>query len=928
MTIRVVVAASALALCASVVVSCSRGDGGSRASAPTAAAPALQPPTQPNFYGGPPDQSHSVVMRHPQVQLAMPSVSPPLRDLPTGLPPAEKFEREPRPSPFPFANATQPDPVVQTALAPVRPLVLTVQSFLGQGETLGGCIFPRPDMGEPADCTTTGDPPDTNGVVGPNHYVQTVNGGIAIWDKSGALKQSPRYLNTLWASHPNTDGNSCATENDGDPVVLYDQLADRWFVTQFSLPNYGDGSNPKAPSYQCVAVSQTGDPTGAYYLYDFQYNAVINDYGKFGVWPDAYYASFNNFSAITSQGANVCAYDRVAMLQGQPATQHCFQQSASTFALLPSSLDGMIKPPNGEPGFFVRLRNGTSISLYKFHADFVTAGNTTFTGPTNLPVASYSQLSNSVAQPSPGNALASLGDRPMFHLSYRNFGTLESLVFNHSVAAGSAGGPRWYEIRSPNGTPAVFQQGTFAPADGKYRWMGSIAQDMAQDMALGYSISSSTQKPSIAWTGRTATDAAGSMGQPELTAQDGMGVETGSFKSGGAANRWGDYSNMSVDPTDDCTFWYTNEDYPADGIFNWDTGISHAKFDNCGKNNFTISLAPASDSVAQNGQVTFTVTTVSTGVAAESIALTVQDLPSGVTGAFNPTSVTAGGTSTLTLSATPTAPVTASPATFMVIGKAASAVHAATADLSVVACKKLTMCPSPDDCGTIPDGCGGTVSCGPACTAPNTCGGGGMANVCGCTPTTTMCPVGSNCGTVDNGCGMPITCGPACTAPNTCGGGGTANVCGCTPSVTCPAGANCGSIDNGCGTMVSCGGACSGSDVCVANVCTATPPDLAVGADLSVPATPDLAMMSSDDLSVGDNGDLAIGGGGAGGGGAGGGGGGGGGGGKGGCGCHVGGQAGNQGPLACAFVALGLGLALLRRRARRINVPPASLSGI
>jgi len=876
----VVVGLCALAVCSLVLTSCSRSDGGSgsahNAAAPSA--PALLPPAQPNFYAGPPDDSRAVVMRHPEVQLALPSLSAPFRDIPNGPPPEEKFEREPRRSP-PFANALGPDPVLQTAFAPVSPLIMTVHSFLGQGETLGGCIFPRPDMGEPAGCTTTGDPPDTNGAVGLNHYVQTVNGGVAIWDKSGALLMTPKYLNTLWAGYVGTNtGNACATENDGDPVVLYDQLADRWFLTQFSLPNY---STNKGPSFQCVAVSKTGDPTGAYYLYDFQYSALINDYGKFGVWPDAYFASFNNFSAVISQGANVCAYDRVAMLQGKPAAQHCFQQAKSVFGLLPSSVDGAIKPPNGEPGFFVTLSSGTSIDLYKLHADFVTPTNSTFTGPTTLPVAAYSELCNGsscVKQPSPGNALASLGDRPMFHLSYRNFGTVESLLFNHSITAGSSGAPRWYEIRSPNGTPVVFQQGTYAP-DTRFRWMGSIAQDQAQDIALGYSISSSTQLPSIAWTGRTATDAAGTMGQAETLVQSGAGVETGTFSDGSTASRWGDYSNMSVDPSDDCTFWYTTERYPSNGVFNWDTGIASAKFDNCGKNDFSIALTPASDSVAQSGQVTFTVTTAATKGTAESITLVVEDLPTGVTGVFAPASVTAGASSTLTLTATATAPVTAAAAPFMVIGKAASAVHAATAMLSVVACKKLTMCPSPDDCGTLPDGCGGTVSCGPACTAPKTCGGGGMANVCGCTPT-----------------------------------------------MMCPAGANCGSVDNGCGVMVSCGAGCTGGQTCVANVCVAPPadlsppPDLSAPADLATPATPDLATAAGADLSIADSGDLATGSGGGGGGGAGGAGGGGGSGGKGGCGCRVGGQPNREGPISFALVVLGLGLALVRRRAQRISL--------
>jgi hypothetical protein len=678
-----------LAVCACVALvssACSRSDGGAARAASASTIAAGHAPMVPNFFGGPPDDSQSVVQHHARVERALPSTSAPFRDIPDAAPPAERdrFEREPRRSPFPFADAKLPDPVIQP-LFPLMSNIMTVTSFLGQGETLGGCVFPRTDMGQPATCTTTGDPPDTNGVVGLSHFVQVVNGGIGVWSKSGTVVMAPKFLKTLWAGYVGTNaGNACATQNDGDPVVLYDQLADRWFVTQFSLPNY---DNNTGPSFQCVAVSKTGDPTGAYYLYDFQYSAVINDYGKFGVWPDAYYASFNNFSAVSSQGADVCAYDRVAMLQGLPATQHCFQQSAATFGLLPSNVDGPIKPPNSEPGFFVRLTNGTHIGLYKFHADWATPANTTFTGPTSLTVASYSQLcggGSCVKQPAPGNALASLGDRPMFHLSYRNFGTVESLVFNHSVTAGTTGGPRWYEIRSPNTTPVVMQQGTYAPADGKYRWMGSMSQDQAQDIALGYSISGTATPPSIAWTGRTAADAAGTMGQAEVVVQNGVGVETGTFSDGSTANRWGDYSNMSIDPSDDCTFWYTQERYPSNGVFNWDTGIASAKFDNCGVNDFSLSVAPASNTVAPGGQATYTVTTASTKGTAETITLVVQDLPTGVTGAFVPATVTAGASSTLTLTAAGNAPLTGTPGpTFLVIGKAASAVHAASAQVVV-----------------------------------------------------------------------------------------------------------------------------------------------------------------------------------------------------------------------------------------------------
>lgn len=668
-------------------------------------------------------ESESLVQRGPRIDVAYPFSSRPFRELATAPPSAGQPTRWHPARPRPFELPDQGEDTAVQHFLPKPAMPTTGVNFLAQGTTLGGCIYPKPDAGEPSACTTTGDPPDPNGTVGPHHFVQVVNGGIGIWNKDGTVAQAPVLLNTLWAGYVGTNpGNGCATQNDGDPVVLYDTLADRWFVTQFSLPNYtATSANP--PAFQCVAVSQTGDPTGAYWLYDFQYDVVLNDYGKFGVWPDAYYASFNNFSAASFTGVNLCAYDRVSMLQGLPATQQCFQPSGSVFGVLPASVDGSIKPPNGEPEFFVTLRTGTSISLYKFHVDWNTPGNSTLTGPTNLTVSSYSQLCNGgscVRQPSPGNALGSLGDRPMFHVSYRNFGTVESLVFNHSVKAGTSGGPRWYEIQSPNATPVVAQQGTFAP-DSSYRWMGSMSQDQAQDMALGYSLSSTSIAPSIAWTGRLATDPAGQMGQGETVVQSGVGVETGTFSDGTTANRWGDYSNMSIDPLDDCTFWYTHQVYPSNGVFDWDTYIASVRFPQCAQNDFTIALAPASSTVAPGGQTTFTVSTTPTAGTPESIDLVVQDLPSGVTGAFSTTPITAGGSSVLTLTASAGASATGSPApTFLVIGKAASAVHAASAQIAVATCTPITTCPSGDVCGTVPDGCGGNVSCG-TCAPTATC---------------------------------------------------------------------------------------------------------------------------------------------------------------------------------------------------------------
>src|SRR5947208_9124161 len=249
-------------------------------------------------------------------------------------------------------------------------------------------------------------------------------------------------------------------------------------MTQFSVST--------TPYLQCVAVSQTSDATGAYNLYAFNYGNQFPDYPKLGVWPpDAYYISFNIFNNGSSfAGSKVCAYDRNAMLAGTPATQICFQLSSSFGGLLPSDLDGSIAPPADSPNFILNFASN-SLNLWKFHADFATPANSTFTGPTNIPVAPFSRA-GSVAQPGTRQTLDALSDRLMYRLAYRHFADgHEALVVNHSVAtstskrAAQKSGVRWYELR-PNaatGGLSLFQQGTFAPADGLSRWMGSIAQD-------------------------------------------------------------------------------------------------------------------------------------------------------------------------------------------------------------------------------------------------------------------------------------------------------------------------------------------------------------------------------------------------------------------------------------------------------------------
>jgi hypothetical protein len=405
-------------------------------------------------------------------------------------------------------------------------------------------------------------PPDTNGAVGATEYVQWVNAEFAVFDKiTGAIVAGPTEGNALWAGF----GGGCEENNDGDPIVQYDKIANQWILTQFSVTT--------TPYLECIAVSTTSDATGTYNRYAFSLgDSDYPDYPKLGVWPDAYYMSFNVFLDGNSfLGAAACALDRNAMLAGNDATMICFQQPSSVASLLPSDMDGTIQPAVGEPAFFMNFGKGV-LNLWSFHVDFTTPTNSTFTGPTVLPVAAFTArcLRSCIAQPGTTQLLDALGDRPMYRLAYRQFPNgVESLVFNHSIASGL----RWYEIRNPNGTPTVFQQGTFAP-NTNARWMGSIAVDQSGDMALGYSVSSKSVYPSVYFTGRVATDAPGTMEGEQLIVS-GLGSQD-------HLNRWGDYSAMTVDPVDDCTFWYTQEYMESTGSFNWNSRIASLSFPNCG----------------------------------------------------------------------------------------------------------------------------------------------------------------------------------------------------------------------------------------------------------------------------------------------------------------------------------------------------------
>jgi hypothetical protein len=584
-------------------------------------------------------------------------VSAPLREMILHAPPPslEKHEAEPvRRIPLPPGLTQQEDSVLQRTVVPFTPVVGTSFEGLGAGQ-YGFSI--------------TGAPPDTNGTVGATQYVQWVNTSFAIFNKSsGALIAGPTAGNTLWSGF----GGGCQTNNDGDPVVLYDKAAQRWVFSQFSVTT--------TPYLQCIAVSTTSDATGTYNRYSFQYGN-FDDYPKMGVWSDGYYETFNMFNGNTFVGSDACSYNRTAMLAGSAATQVCFQQGSSVGGLLPSDIDGNTAPPAGSPNYMVYF--GTNnLNLFKFHVDFNTPSNSTFTGPTVIPVAAFSPLCGGgtcVPQPGTTQQLDSLADRLMYRLAYRNFGTHESLVVNHSVTAGSGGGVRWYEIQNPSGTPTVAQQSTFAP-DSNYRWMGSIAMDQAGDMAVGYSVASSSLNPTIRYTGRVPTDPSGTM-EAEVNVVTGTGSQTTGL------SRWGDYSAMQVDPVDDCTFWYTQEYIKTNGTFNWNTRIANFKFPTCGNTtpDFSVSASPSSLTITQGSNGTSTITVTSLNGFNAATTLSASGLPSGVTAAFstNPVTPPANGTATSTLTLTASGTAATGPATVTITGTSGTTTHTTTIALTV-----------------------------------------------------------------------------------------------------------------------------------------------------------------------------------------------------------------------------------------------------
>jgi hypothetical protein len=453
-------------------------------------------------------------------------------------------------------------------------------------------------------------PADPNLSVSNQHVVQIVNTDYAVFDKStGALVFGPVAEQSIWAGFPGRCGGASPLGTNGDGVVKYDRIADRWVITVQSTDQPPD-ADPKTYA-QCFAISQTSDPTGNYHRYQFDFPEPRGvDYGKLGVWPDAYYMSF---FAVTPDSPDpddflfktvglsvfndfACAFERDKMLVGDSSARAVCSETFDSSGFLPSDLDGPTLPPNGAPNYFVGFGpTNNTLGVWKFHVDWENTANSTFIGPILLNVRNFGQLSvdrdcktnptenfqNCIPQRGIADKLDIGDNRFMYRLAYRNFGSHASLVVNHTVDANGVAGIRWYEIRiNRAGTPGVYQQGTYSHPDNNHRWYSSAAMDKMGNIALGYNVSGNNLFPAIRYAGRIFTDPLHTL-RDEVSLIEGSGSQIKPAE-GDNWNRWDDYTSTAIDPSDDCTFWYTAEYMKSTApLNNWSTFIGSFKFRTC-----------------------------------------------------------------------------------------------------------------------------------------------------------------------------------------------------------------------------------------------------------------------------------------------------------------------------------------------------------
>jgi Dockerin type I domain len=521
---------------------------------------------------------------------------------------------------------------------PVRPpdLVNTgspsgfVQNFLGpilSAPTATGVSWDGVGVGL-AGFSPSSNPPDVNGRVGGTQYVQWNNTSFAVFDKNtGALLLGPTAGNTLFQSL----GGLCASHNDGDPVVSYDIMAGRWILSQFVV----QGPVGSA-SHQCVAISQTADATGAWYTYDFLTDGTnFVDYPHMGVWPDSYYMTGHIFNAAGTSvlAARVYAFERAAMLAGGTARMQSVNMAADPGIAtggLPADVESFTPPPAGAQEYVIAPNGSTTnrTDLYRIATTWGASPTMVLSAETvntTVGLGTPTCVSNSNGRDCvpqigaggganvPTDDLDSISRHYMHRLAYHNNGGTESLLVTGpttgAVTTPRHGAVKWIEWRGAAGSspPTLFQSGTYdpTPTTSDYRWVPSIAMDNVGNIALGYSKSSNTTRASIWITGRLVSDTINTMGAEALV-QAGAGTQTA-----GAGNRWGDYTSMTLDPIDQCTFYYTNEYLKADGTFNWSTRISLYSFPTC-----------SSVATTNYGTITGTITSTETGAPVSGVTVT------------------------------------------------------------------------------------------------------------------------------------------------------------------------------------------------------------------------------------------------------------------------------------------------------------------
>jgi len=475
------------------------------------------------------------------------SISPPLRDIP--------------PTPLVTENGTERNEELKMRNYPFAETALPKGPDEAWQKEMGTSDAGKSPMVNFEGLSQVGNirPPDTQGDVGPDHYFQVVNSQFQIWDKEGNSLLGPTNLVDIWSG--------MGIANISDPIVIYDEQADRWFISVFGKYSYKI----------FIAVSQTGDPTGSWYRWAYNW-ATKPDYAKYSVWRDGYYYASN-----TNGGQDVGVLERSVLLTGGAGARFLHFSNANRPAsgfhcIMPLDNDGDFAA-SGTHGQFITMNDDAwggsdQLWIYELDVNWNNIGLSTFSRTQTINVTAFDSNFgagwDNIAQPGTGQELDGIPQVLMFRAQYRNFGTYQSIVCCHSVDVDNTdhAGVRWYELRRTTGNWWVRQQSTYAP-DSHSRWMGSIAMNSVGDIALGYSVSSSSVYPSIRYTGRKAGDALNTMSIPESSILAGSNSQDGS-------NRWGDYSMMSVDPTDDIGFWYTNE-YSNGGIA-WSTRIANFSF--------------------------------------------------------------------------------------------------------------------------------------------------------------------------------------------------------------------------------------------------------------------------------------------------------------------------------------------------------------